>query len=68
MFGLGPTELVMIIVAALLIFGPSRLPKVGRQVGEAVRGFRGIKDSTDQVKNKVQKDFEDMILGPPENN
>ncbi|MBM3957099.1 MAG: twin-arginine translocase TatA/TatE family subunit [Gemmatimonadetes bacterium] len=68
MFGLGPTELVMIIAAALLIFGPSRLPKVGRQIGEAVRSFRGIQDSTTQVKKKVQKDFEDMILGPPENN
>lgn len=68
MFGLGPTELIIIIVLALIIFGPSRLPKVGQQVGEAVKSLRGVKDSTDEVKKKVQKDLEDMVLGPPENN
>jgi len=68
MFGLGPTELVIIIVLALIIFGPSRLPKVGQQVGEAVKSLRGVKDTTDEVKKKVQKDLEDMVLGPPDNN
>lgn len=68
MFGLGPTELIIIIVIALIVFGPSRLPKVGQQVGEAVKSLRGVKDSTDEVKKKVQKDLEDMVLGPPENN
>lgn len=68
MFGLGPTELVIILILALVIFGPSRLPKVGQQVGDAVRNFNKVKDSTSDVKTKVQKDIEDMVLGPPENN
>lgn len=33
-------ELVIILVIALLIFGPGKLPKVGRGFGEMIRGFR----------------------------
>ncbi|PKQ28744.1 MAG: twin-arginine translocase TatA/TatE family subunit [Candidatus Anoxymicrobium japonicum] len=55
MFGLGPTELVIIMVIALVIFGPSRLPKVGQSVGQALRAFR---DSTDKVQEEVQKSLD----------
>jgi sec-independent protein translocase protein TatA len=68
MFGLGPTELIMIIVVALVIFGPSQLPKVGKSVGEAVKSFRHVREQTNDVQDKVKKDLENMILGPPENN
>ena len=59
MFGLGPTELIIILVIALVIFGPSRLPKVGQSVGQALRAFR---DSTDKVQEEVKKSIE----GAPE--
>lgn len=39
---LGMTELVVILSIALLIFGPSRLPKIGRAIGDTVREWRGI--------------------------
>lgn len=39
---LGMTELVIILAVALLIFGPSRLPKIGRAIGDTVREWRGI--------------------------
>ena len=52
MFGLGPTELVIILVIALVIFGPSRLPKIGQSVGRALREFR---ESTDKVEQEVKK-------------
>lgn len=55
MFGLGPTELIIILIIALVIFGPSRLPKVGQSVGQALRAFR---DSTDKVQQEVQKSIE----------
>lgn len=55
MFGLGPTELIVILVIALVIFGPSRLPKVGQSVGQALRAFR---DSTDKVQEEVTKSME----------
>ncbi|MBU4193411.1 MAG: twin-arginine translocase TatA/TatE family subunit [Actinobacteria bacterium] len=52
MFGLGPTELIIILVIALVIFGPSRLPKVGQSVGQALRAFR---DSTSSIEEEVKK-------------
>jgi sec-independent protein translocase protein TatA len=55
MFGLGPTELIVILIIALVIFGPSRLPKVGQSVGQALRAFR---DSTDKVQAEVEKSLD----------
>lgn len=66
MFGLGPTELVIILIIALVIFGPSRLPKVAESLGETVRNFRQVKDSTSDIKKGVQKSLEDVVLGPSE--
>ena len=43
MFGLGPTELVIIAVIILLIFGAKRLPEIGKGLGGAIREFRNIK-------------------------
>ena len=37
---LGPAEILVILVVALLVFGPTRLPEVGRQVGRTMREFR----------------------------
>src|SRR5919202_6747975 len=45
MFNLGPFELVAIFVVALLVFGPDKLPEIGRQVGRAIREFRRIQSS-----------------------
>lgn len=42
---LGPLEIVVIAVVALLVFGPNRLPEMGRQVGRAVRELRKFQDS-----------------------
>ncbi len=40
MFGLGVTELVIILVIIVVLFGASRLPEVGRGVGEAIKNFK----------------------------
>lgn len=43
--GLGFPEIVIVLVIALVIFGPSRLPGLGESLGKAVRGFKkGLKD------------------------
>ncbi len=39
-FGMGPQEILIILVVALIIFGPGRLPEVAGQVGRAIRDFR----------------------------
>ena len=40
MFNIGPEELILILVVALIVFGPKRLPEIGRTVGKAMREFR----------------------------
>lgn len=44
---IGPTELIVVLVIALLILGPKKLPAAGRGLGEGIRGF---KDSLTNAK------------------
>ena len=39
---LGPFEMVVILVVALLLFGPKNLPKLGKSLGETVKNVRGV--------------------------
>ena len=42
---LGPAEILVVLVIALVVFGPKRLPEVGRQVGGALRELRKVQDT-----------------------
>jgi sec-independent protein translocase protein TatA len=43
--GLGFPEIVVVLIIALVIFGPSKLPALGEGLGKAIRGFKeGLKD------------------------
>jgi Tat protein translocase TatB subunit len=44
MFGIGAQELILLMVMALIIFGPQRLPEIAAQVGKAIRDFRRMSD------------------------
>jgi sec-independent protein translocase protein TatA len=49
MFGsIGMPELIVIFVVALLVFGPSKLPELGKSLGEAIRGFKKAMSETDK--------------------
>jgi sec-independent protein translocase protein TatA len=40
MFGLGTTELIVILVIVMVLFGARRLPEIGKGIGEAIRNFK----------------------------
>lgn len=56
--GLGPTELIIILVIILIIFGVGKLPEVGRGLGKGIREFRSAsKDGEiDAAKEEKQLD------------
>lgn len=55
MFGsIGLPELIVIFVIALLIFGPKKLPEVGKSVGRAIREF---KKASDELRSKVEEEI-----------
>ncbi len=52
-FGIGPLELIIVLVIALLVFGPKKLPELGRSLGSGMREFKdsitgGDKDDDDK--------------------
>jgi TatA/E family protein of Tat protein translocase len=56
MFGsIGPTELILIFVIALLVFGPKKLPEIGRSVGKALREF---KKTSEEIKGRIEEEIE----------
>lgn len=57
-FGLGPLEVGAIVVVALVIFGPKKLPGLGKSMGEAIKGFKkGINDDEEiDVTDSVKKE------------
>lgn len=40
-FGIGPLEIVVVLIIALVVFGPKRLPELGKSLGDGIREFRG---------------------------
>ena len=46
---IGPTEILMILLVVLIIFGPKNLPKLGKMFGKTMKGFQeGINDDDDE--------------------
>lgn len=55
MFGIGSTELVVILIVALIVIGPAKLPEVAKSLGKALGEFRRV--STD-VKRTIEMEVE----------
>jgi sec-independent protein translocase protein TatA len=71
---IGPTELIIVLVIVLLIFGPKRLPGLGKQLGSGMREFKdsisgkGDRDEDDDDDDKEASDRlkTEAALGRPE--
>lgn len=57
MFGIGMTELLVILVVALLVFGPSKLPELARSLGRAMHEFR-------RASNDLRASFNEAVDPP----
>ncbi len=65
-FGIGPLEIIIVLVIVLLIFGPKRLPDLGRSLG---RGMREFKDSVTNSDSKthafaIPSDDDEVVPAP----
>lgn len=53
---LGPTELIIVLVIVMLLFGASRLPKLARSLGETAKEFRQGVEEAEKNREADQKD------------
>ncbi|MCR5176142.1 MAG: twin-arginine translocase TatA/TatE family subunit [Anaerovibrio sp.] len=50
MFGLGVPELILILIIGLVIFGPGKLPDIGKAFGKSIREFKSAEKGIDDKK------------------
>ena len=62
MLNIGPQELLIILVIALLVVGPQRLPELGRSIG---RGLRELRKAQDEVRRTIQVNLDEPNGGAP---
>ena len=67
MFDLGTQELIVIFIVAFLVFGPKKLPELGRTLGKGMRelraAMRGVKDSLDEAASDVTDEIKGAKSG-----
>jgi sec-independent protein translocase protein TatA len=54
---IGPWEIAIVLVLALLIFGPRKLPELGSSLGKSITGFRkGLKETKEDAQSAMKED------------
>jgi sec-independent protein translocase protein TatA len=57
---IGLPELLVILVIVLVVFGPGKLPDVGKAIGDALRGFKkALKDPEESIEDKTSEKEKD---------
>jgi TatA/E family protein of Tat protein translocase len=65
MFGAGGTEILVVLLIALLLFGPQKLPEIARQVGKAMGEVRRLMDDTVRtIQNEEPHSLPDQMTKP----
>jgi sec-independent protein translocase protein TatA len=64
-FTLGPAEIAVIVLIVLLIFGPSKLPQLGKSVGQMLRGFKKEMKSINDDDDDDEEPSADAALPRP---
>jgi sec-independent protein translocase protein TatB len=63
MFGIGPLELVVIAIVAVLVFGPDRLPEFARTAGRLLRQVRQmVNNAQNDLRSELGPEFADLEL------
>lgn len=56
MFGIGAPELIVILIIALVIFGPGKLPEIGSALGKGIRDFKkSFEGAEEEIKKLAEK-------------
>ena len=66
--GIGPMEVFIVLVGALIIFGPKKLPEMGRSLGKAIREFKSVGNDIQDEITKAADEIDidpDKTINPP---